>query len=54
MEKFFSLLPGLGREVQAVIVKDARMFWRDTTQWGQSVMLFGLLGVASSTSAFHA
>jgi ABC-2 type transport system permease protein len=21
------------------------MFWRDTTQWGQSVMLFGLLGV---------
>lgn len=25
--------------------QDARMFWRDTTQWGQSVMLFGLLGV---------
>jgi ABC-2 type transport system permease protein len=25
-------------------VKDARTFWRDTTQWGQSVMLFGLLG----------
>ena len=23
----------------------ARMFWRDTAQWGQSVMLFGLLGV---------
>jgi ABC-2 type transport system permease protein len=21
------------------------MFWRDTTQWGQSVMLFGLLGI---------
>ena len=26
-------------------VKDIRMFWRDTTQWGQSVMFFGLLGV---------
>jgi ABC-2 type transport system permease protein len=25
-------------------VKDIRMFWRDTTQWGQSVMFFGLLG----------
>jgi ABC-2 type transport system permease protein len=32
-------------DVQALLVKDARMFWRDTTQWGQSVMLFGLLGV---------
>ncbi len=29
----------------ALAVKDLRMFWRDTTQWGQSVMLFGLLGV---------
>jgi ABC-2 type transport system permease protein len=29
---------------RALAVKDVRMFWRDTTQWGQSVMLFGLLG----------
>lgn len=39
------LFPWLGTDVRAVVVKDLRMFWRDTTQWGQSVMLFGLLGV---------
>jgi ABC-2 type transport system permease protein len=44
-EKLLSRLPGMRREVRALVVKDARMFWRDTTQWGQSVMLFGLLGV---------
>ncbi len=44
-EKFLGCLPWLGREVRALLVKDARMFWRDTTQWGQSVVLFGLLGV---------
>lgn len=44
-EKFFGLLPWLRPDVRALAVKDARMFWRDTTQWGQSVMLFGLLGV---------
>ncbi len=35
----------LGPDVRALIVKDTRMFWRDTTQWAQSLMLFGLLGV---------
>lgn len=32
-------------DIRALILKDVRTFWRDTTQWGQSVMLFGLLGV---------
>jgi len=32
-------------DTRAMAVKDIRMFWRDTTQWGQSVMFFGLLGV---------
>ncbi len=32
-------------DVRAMLVKDVRMFWRDTTQWGQTLMLFGLLGV---------
>jgi ABC-2 type transport system permease protein len=32
-------------EVRALLVKDTRMFWRDTSQWAQTVMLFGLLGV---------
>jgi ABC-2 type transport system permease protein len=32
-------------DTRALLLKDTRTFWRDTTQWGQSVMLFGLLGV---------
>lgn len=31
-------------ERRALIAKDIRVFWRDTTQWGQSLVLFGLLG----------
>ena len=34
----------LSADTRALAVKDLRMFWRDTTQWGQSVMFFGLLG----------
>ena len=45
IERIFNLVPWLGHDDRALIVKDIRMFWRDTTQWGQSVMLFGLLGV---------
>jgi ABC-2 type transport system permease protein len=45
MEHLVALIPGLPSDVRALIVKDARMFWRDTTQWGQSLMLFGLLAV---------
>jgi ABC-2 type transport system permease protein len=37
-----NLLPG---DVCAMVVKDVRTFWRDTTQWGQTIVLFGLLGV---------
>lgn len=45
LERLMALLPRIPEDVRALIVKDARMFWRDTTQWGQSLMLFGLLGV---------
>ncbi len=45
LEKLFSKFSWLDRDLRALAVKDLRMFWRDTTQWGQSVMLFGLLGV---------
>src|SRR5205814_9377022 len=31
--------------VRALLVKDTRMFWRDTTQWAQSLVLFGLLRI---------
>ena len=44
LEKLFDHIPGLLPDTRALAVKDLRMFWRDTTQWGQSVMFFGLLG----------
>ncbi len=44
LEKLFGKLTLLRSDTRAVAVKDLRMFWRDTTQWGQSVMFFGLLG----------
>ena len=45
LERLMALVPRVPEDFRALIVKDARMFWRDTTQWGQSLMLFGLLGV---------
>ena len=44
LEIFFDRIPLLAPDTCALAVKDIRMFWRDTTQWGQSVMFFGLLG----------
>jgi ABC-2 type transport system permease protein len=44
LEKLFAQLFWLQPDTRAIAVKDLRMFWRDTTQWGQSVMFFGLLG----------
>ena len=45
LEVVFSKFFWIDQDLRALAVKDLRMFWRDTTQWGQSVMLFGLLGV---------
>ncbi len=44
LEKLVGRVPWMRADTRAVAVKDLRMFWRDTTQWGQSVMFFGLLG----------
>ncbi len=44
LENLFGKLFWLQPDTRALAVKDMRMFWRDTTQWGQSVMFFGLLG----------
>jgi ABC-2 type transport system permease protein len=44
LEKISAQFFWLQRDTRALAVKDIRAFWRDTTQWGQSVMLFGLLG----------
>jgi ABC-2 type transport system permease protein len=45
IEKAFNILRPVEPAVRALLVKDVRMFWRDTAQWGQSLVLFGLLGV---------
>jgi len=44
LERMGARLPFLAPETRALAIKDIRMFWRDTTQWGQSVVFFGLLG----------
>ena len=45
MEQFFRFLFHPPSDALALMVKDARMFWRDTAQWGQTLVLLGLLGV---------
>jgi ABC-2 type transport system permease protein len=45
VERIFRRFRFIKPDIRALLLKDARTFWRDTTQWGQSVMLFGLLGV---------
>jgi len=45
LERIVAKIPLLKTDTRALAVKDLRMFWRDTTQWAQSVMFFGLLGV---------
>ena len=44
LENFIGMLYWLAPDTRALAVKDLRMFWRDTTQWAQCVMFFGLLG----------
>jgi ABC-2 type transport system permease protein len=45
MEKAFRILFNPPPDVLAMVVKDSRMFWRDTSQWSQTLILLGLLGV---------
>jgi ABC-2 type transport system permease protein len=44
-ERVLAWLRPIRVDVRAVLLKDMRLFWRDTTQWGQTLVLFGLLGV---------
>lgn len=45
IEGLFHRLHPSSEDVRALLIKDARVFWRDTTQWGQTLVLFGLLAV---------
>ncbi len=44
LERSVARIPRILPDQRALIVKDLRIFWRDTTQWGQTFVLFGLLG----------
>jgi ABC-2 type transport system permease protein len=44
VDRAFALLRVVPPDIRALLVKDIRVFWRDTTQWGQTLVLFGLLG----------
>ncbi|MCG3148516.1 MAG: hypothetical protein PCFJNLEI_01960 [Verrucomicrobiae bacterium] len=45
LEPVLRLFPRLDSCTRALIVKDIRVFWRDTSQWSQFVIFFGLLGL---------
>ncbi|RME92448.1 MAG: hypothetical protein D6766_09990 [Verrucomicrobia bacterium] len=45
LERALEWLTGLPADVRALILKDLRLFWRDTSQWAQTLVLFGLLMV---------
>jgi ABC-2 type transport system permease protein len=44
-DRFMNLWPRLHHVTRALVVKDIRVFWRDTSQWSQFVIFFGLLGL---------
>jgi ABC-2 type transport system permease protein len=45
LEPMLSLIPRMDPCTRALVVKDIRVFWRDTSQWSQFVIFFGLLGL---------
>lgn len=45
LERILGAIRLLAPDTRALIVKDLRVFWRDTTQWAQTLVLFALLAV---------
>jgi ABC-2 type transport system permease protein len=45
IERAIYLLPRIHPATRALVMKDIRVFWRDTSQWSQFVIFFGLLGL---------
>ncbi len=45
LEPLLSRLPRMDPCTRALVIKDVRVFWRDTAQWSQFVIFFGLLGM---------
>ncbi len=40
-----TLLRPLPQPTRALVIKDVRLFWRDTAQWSQFVLLFGIMAL---------
>jgi ABC-2 type transport system permease protein len=45
LERLLNFIPRIDPCTRALILKDLRVFWRDTSQWSQFVIFFGLLGL---------
>ncbi len=45
LDRLFDLMPRVHPATRALMIKDIRTFWRDTSQWSQFVIFFGLLGL---------
>ncbi len=45
LDRLVGALPLLASDTRALLLKDTRAFWRDTTQWGQALMFFGITGL---------
>ena len=45
LERLLRLAFFIRPDRRALVLKDIRLFWRDTTQWGQTLVLLGLLAV---------
>ncbi len=45
LDRVLRCWPWLHPSTRALMVKDVRVFWRDTSQWSQFVIFFGLLGL---------
>jgi ABC-2 type transport system permease protein len=44
LDRIFDFPAGMHAAARALAIKDIRTFWRDTSQWSQFVIFFGLLG----------
>jgi ABC-2 type transport system permease protein len=45
LDSLMGALPRIDPSTRALVIKDVRTFWRDTSQWSQFVIFFGLLGL---------
>ncbi|HUI07075.1 MAG TPA: hypothetical protein VL486_08715 [Verrucomicrobiae bacterium] len=45
LEHLVNLWPRLNPATRALVIKDVRVFWRDTSQWSQFAIFFGLIGL---------